>query len=722
MARTPVILQTAETDCAPACLASLLRSFGRQVSLSGIREEMDPGRDGSSGLVIRDTAANWGINLKAFLADPRELVENLAQLPLPALVHFSRQHYVLVEKIHARHLVIMDPAIGRRKIGTEQLIAECSGMVMVAVETDTVPPEQYPPVSAQRPYRLLASIIGNVRRDLGRASLLSGLLAVFGLALPLATALIVDAMVANELEQQRWLFFGIGLAMAMGLLTLARNWVLSTLQFRLAGSLSHRVASTLFSRSLRFFDRRSVGDLVGRVESAHAIHALLSITLLGAALDGILTLGYVIALLVIASSLALTTFLVIGVALGASWWVAARCAALRREEILVHADSSTLLVDGITGMGTLRAYGAEQSSLNAWQQLLTRRLSLTRSRTRLNALSLALLAALGIATPLAILLQASTLSGNGFFAAITPGAALGLMGLAAATLTPVVSLATQLITAADLRPLLDRVEDLETAAPERTGGQNPGELRGQIRLESVGFRHDRHGRNVLAGLNGTVPAGSKICVMGPTGCGKTTLAQLLAGLHDPTEGRILIDGQDLQELDPQLLRPHIGVVFQDNWLARGTIREAVLAGREGYEDQQVWQALAKAQLAPEIAALPLGIDTRLGSAGTGLSGGQRQRLALARALLATPRILILDEPTSALDARTERQIERVLRELRITRIIITHRLDVATDADQIWVMDDGRITEQGSSADLSAGTGWYAELVRQRLGAGSTTD
>ncbi|MCW4465256.1 ATP-binding cassette domain-containing protein [Glutamicibacter sp. MNS18] len=722
MARTPVILQTAETDCAPACLASLLRFHGRQVSLSGVRQEMDPGRDGSSGLVIRDTAATWGIKLKAFLADPRELVENLGQLPLPAMVHFSRQHYVLVEKVQSRHLVIMDPAIGRRKIGPEQLIAECSGMVMVVSETDTIPPEQYPPSSAQHPYRLLAGIITSVRGNLGHAALLSGLLAVFGLALPLATALIVDAMVASELEQQRWLLFGIGLALAMGLLTLARNWVLSTLQFRLAGSLSHRVAGTLYSRSLRFFDRRSVGDLVGRVESAHAIHALLSITLLGAALDGILTLGYVMALLVIAPSLALTTTLVIGTALGTSWWVATRCAALRREEILVHADSSTLLVDGITGMGTLRAYGSEQPSLHGWQQLLTRRLTLTRSRTRLNAVSLALLAALAIATPLAILLQASTITGNGFFSAITPGTALGLMGLAAATLTPVVSLATQLITAADLRPLLDRVEDLETAPAERTGGQNPGELSGAIRLESVGFRHDRHGRNVLTGISGSVPAGSKLCILGPTGCGKTTLAQLLAGLHDPTAGRILIDGQDLQQLDPQLVRPHIGVVFQENWLARGTIRDAVVAGREGYEDQQVWQALAKAQLAPEIAALPLGIDTRLGSTGSGLSGGQRQRLALARALLANPRILILDEPTSALDGGTERRIEQVLRELSITRIIITHRLDVAADADQIWVMDEGRITEQGSPADLSEGTGWYAGLVRQRMGAGSTTD
>lgn len=676
---------------------------------------MDPGRDGSSGLVIRDTAANWGVQLKAFMAEPRDLVKNLNELPLPVIVHLSRQHYVLVEKVHPDYIVLMDPAVGRRKIDSGQLVDECSGMVLVVADPATISPEQLPPASAQHPFRLLVQIIKNVRGDLGRAALLSGVIAVAGLALPIATAAIVDAMVSNALEQHRWLVFGITLAMIMGLLTLGRHWVLSTLQYRLARSLSQRVASTLYSRSLRFIDRRSVGDLVGRVDSAHSIHSLLSTTLLSAALDGVLTLGYIIALVIVAPSLAMTTALIIGVALACSWLVAARCAALRREEILVQADSSTLLVDGITGMRTLRAYGSEKSSLSEWQQLLDRRLELTRSRTRLNALALSLLAAMSIATPLVILLQASVLNGNGFLSAITLGTALGLMGLAAATLAPVTSLATQLISAADLRPLLDRVEDLEIADPERTGGKDPGQLQGNIQLDSVVFRHERHGSDILSEISGEIRSGSKLCVLGPTGCGKTTLAQLLAGLHDPTEGRILFDGNDLQEIDLQLVRPQIGMVLQDSWLSRGTIRDAVFAGREGYGNQDIWQALAKAQLAHEIADLPLGIDTQLGSSGTGLSGGQRQRLALARALLANPTILILDEPTSALDAQTERRIDEVLANLSITRIIITHRLDVAADADQIWVMDSGRITEQGSPAELAASGGWYAGLLQRRL-------
>lgn len=717
MPRLPVILQTADTDCAAACVAAVLRAKGHTVSLAAIRAEMDPGRDGSSGLIIRETAARWGIKLKALLADPQELIERITELELPLILHFSRQHYVVVESARSGKITVMDPAVGRRKISVEDLADEASGMVLVVAEEHTLAAADVPPASKQHPYRLLGEVIGNVRSDLGWAITLSMILAVMGLALPLATAVIVNSMIAEDLPHQRWMLLGISLATVIGFLSFARYWVLSTLQFHLAGSLSHRVASTLFSRSMKFFDRRSVGDMVGRVESAHAIHSLLSVTLLGAALDAVLTLGYIAALLVIAPPLALTTGSIIVIGLGLSLWVAVRCAALRREEILVNADSSTLLVDSISGMGTLRAYNAEQAALDQWQQLLQQRLKLTRARTRLNALSLALLAAMAVATPMLILLQAGSTSGLGLLNQMTPGAALGLMGLAAATLTPVTSLATQLMGAADLRPLLDRVEDLQSAPPERAGGQAPGNISGQISVKSLSFRHERHGREILSDIDGEVSAGSKVCILGPTGCGKSTLAQLLAGLQVPTSGQVFLDGMDLNQLDPEQVRSQIGVVFQDNWLSRGTIREAILAGRQGFEDKNVWEALARAQLATEVIALPLGIETRLGSGGSGLSGGQRQRLAWARALLADPKILILDEPTSALDARTEAMIEKVLRELSITRIVISHRLDVAADADQIWVMDSGKIIERGAPAELSLSKGWYAQLVNDRMSA-----
>ena len=715
MSRVPIVLQTAETDCGPACLTAMLRAQRHRVTLTDLRADMDPGRDGSSGVVMRRTGQRWGLPLQAQLVDPQDLGQRIHEIPLPFVLHLTRQHYVVVDKIRRDHVEVMDPAVGRRRLSRSQITEESSGLVLFLGNLDANDDDAPPPamLTEKQTPGVLAPVLRGVRGELARAGLLSLLLAVGGLALPVTTALIVDALVADAVEQHRWLAIGMALALAIGLLTLIRNWVLATLQRRMAGHLSISVATTLFSRNLKFFDRRSVGDLFGRVESAHAIHALLSVALLGAGLDALLTVGYLIALMVMAPPLAAVTTGIIVLCLVISGMVAKRSANLRREEILVTADSSTLLVDGIDGMTTLRAYGAESSMLAQWQQLLDRRLDLTRCRARLNALSMALLAAMAVATPLIILVMATSpaVAHSSAFGQITPGTALGLMALATATLTPVASLATQLVEAADLRPLLDRVQDLTMAAPERSGGNHPGELTGSITLDNVTFKHERYGREILHGITAQVPAGSTVCILGPTGCGKTTLAQIMAGMHSPTEGRVLVDGNDVETLDPGAFRAQVGVVFQDSWTPAGTIREAILVSRTGYTDEDIWRALFHAQLAQDILALPMGLDTRLGSGGSGLSGGQRQRLALARALLGEPKILILDEPTSALDGDTERAIEAALVELHITRIIVTHRLSIATAADQLWVIHDGKLVESGTPAELAVSGGWYAKLL-----------
>lgn len=716
MPRVPIVLQTAETDCGPACLTALLRWQGIRVNLIDLRTDMDPGRDGSSGMLIRQTGQRWGLPLQAQLVDPKLLASRINELPLPLLLHLSRQHYVIVDRVRAHYVEIMDPAVGRRRMTRQQLAVETSGLVLFMGATDesTTPTILEPQLRANptNPPKVLGALLRSVRSALTAAGALSVLLAVGGLAVPVTTAFIVDALVADEVDPHRWLAIGVALACVVGLLTLARDWTLATLQRRMAGKLSTSVATTLFSRTLKFFDRRSVGDLFGRVESAHAIHALLSVTLLGAGLDALLTVGYLIALWVIAPALAGATAGMIVVCLVVSGLIARRSANLRREEILVTADSSTLLVDSIDGMSTLRAYGAETPLLDTWQKLLDRRLQLTQSRARLNGLAVALLAAMSVATPLIILILAASpaLSTNAL-ETVTPGAALGLMALAAATLAPVSSLAIQVVSAAELRPLLDRVQDLMLAEPVRTHGTDPGKLTGALQLENVSFRHERHGRDVIRNITATVAAGSTVCLLGPTGCGKSTLAQLMAGLHEPTEGQLFFDGHNLHDLQLATLRSHIGVVLQDSWAPAGTIRDAVLMSRTRFTDDDIWRALRQAQLAEEIAALPLGLDTRLGSGGTGLSGGQRQRLALARALLGQPKILILDEPTSALDGDTEQAIETTLRKQAITRIIVTHRLSIASTADQLWVMADGALTVHGSPTELASGDGWFARLL-----------
>ena len=237
-------------------------------------------------------------------------------------------------------------------------------------------------------------------------------------------------------------------------------------------------------------------------------------------------------------------------------------------------------------------------------------------------------------------------------------------------------------------------------------------LRGDIVFEGVGFGYDP-ARPILSGIDLAIRAGETVAFVGPSGAGKTTLLALLPRFYEPTSGRITVDGIALDRMQLHSLRRQIGLVSQDVFLFGGTLRENIGYGRLGATDDDIRRAAARAQLGPLIASLPEGLDTIVGERGVMLSGGQKQRVAIARVFLKNPPILILDEATSALDTRTEREIQTALEALSVgrTTLVIAHRLGTIRDADRIVVMQDGRVVETGSHADLTARAGVYAALA-----------
>ena len=268
-------------------------------------------------------------------------------------------------------------------------------------------------------------------------------------------------------------------------------------------------------------------------------------------------------------------------------------------------------------------------------------------------------------------------------------------------------------------PVLDQffeVLDAKSSVPEHPRARTLWAPRGEVRFDNVSFGYTS-GRNVLTELDFTARPGRSVALVGQTGAGKTTAMALLQRLWDPSEGRITIDGQDLREVSLESLRSNIGVVFQESLLFNRSIRDNLLVGRPGATQDQVEQACRMADAHDFIIRQPHGYDTMVGERGTMLSGGQRQRLAIARALLKDPRILILDEATSALDAATEARVGQALRRLMAgrTTFIIAHRLSTVRDADEILVFDNGQIVERGSFAELLARRGRFATLIETQL-------
>jgi glucan exporter ATP-binding protein len=261
------------------------------------------------------------------------------------------------------------------------------------------------------------------------------------------------------------------------------------------------------------------------------------------------------------------------------------------------------------------------------------------------------------------------------------------------------------------------VLDARTSVPEKEGAHALWAPRGEVRFEDVSFAYPSGGGPVLSQMSFVAKSGSCVALVGHTGAGKSTSMAMLQRLWDPTEGRITIDGQDLRDITLDSLRSNIGVVFQESLLFNRSIRDNLIVGHEDASDAEIEQACRMADAHEFIIRQPHGYDTMIGERGTTLSGGQRQRLAIARALLKNPPILVLDEATSALDAATEARVSRALKTLMAgrTTFIIAHRLSTVRDADEILVFDNGRIVEQGSFDSLLARNGRFAELVQTQL-------
>ena len=293
---------------------------------------------------------------------------------------------------------------------------------------------------------------------------------------------------------------------------------------------------------------------------------------------------------------------------------------------------------------------------------------------------------------------------------------MGFAGLLIGRLEGAVAFISHMLFQAPSMAEFFQVLDTVSTVPERPDAQDLGRAQGTVEFDQVGFGYPRSGK-ILHGVSFKALPGQTLALVGSTGAGKTTSMQLLQRLYDPQEGRVTLDGVDLRDITLESLRRNIGVVFQESMLFNRTIRDNLLVGRPDASQEEVERACRMAEAHDFITRQPKGYDTMVGERGTSLSGGQRQRLAIARALLKDPPVLILDEATSALDAATEAKVSKAMKALMAgrTTFIIAHRLSTVRDADEIMVFDQGRIVERGSFQTLLAMQGRFADLVKTQL-------
>jgi subfamily B ATP-binding cassette protein HlyB/CyaB len=699
-------------DSGLLAFVSILRFLGKPADPAQLRHEFSP--DGENFTADHILRAAKRLEVKARREHtPSERLEKAA---LPAIALMKDGTFALLARAAADRVLLQDLATNRPAIEQRAAFDErWAGELILMTTRERL-------VGASRPFDLtwfIPSIV-RFRGLLGEALVGSLFLQLFALITPLFTQVVIDKVLVHK----GWstldvLVFGlVVISLFEVLLGGLRAWVLAHTTNRIDVELGARLFRHLVSLPLSYFGVRRVGDSVARIRELENIRQFLTGPALTIGLDVIFASIFVVVMWLYSWQLTLMVLAAIPV------WAVIVFAAVpiwrRRldEKFDRGAENQAFLVESVTGIETLKAMAIEPQMQRRWEDKLAAYVGASFSVTKLSVIASHAIDLVSKVLTAAVLWVGAGLVIDG---KLTVGELVAVNMLLGRVTGPILRLAQMWQDFQQIRVSVARLGDILNAPAEPAYTPNratPPRIEGKIAFDHVNFRYQPNGRDVLQDIDLEIPAGQVLGVVGRSGSGKSTLTRLVQRLFVPTQGRVLIDGVDLALVDTSWLRRQVGVVLQENLLFNRSVRENIALADPAAPMEAVIHAAKMAGAHDFILELPHAYDTPIDERGANLSGGQRQRIAIARALMADPRILIFDEATSALDAESEEIIQRNMQSIVKGRtvIIIAHRLSAVRIAHRIVAMDKGRIVEDGTHAELLRLGGRYADLWRRQMG------
>jgi HlyB family type I secretion system ABC transporter len=710
------IQQIDEMDCGAASVGMICRHFGRKVSLARIRQLCHTATDGTSLKALCRATVELGLAARALKVSLR----NLPLMPLPAIVHWEGNHWMVLYDVDQTHVRVADPAIGLRKIPRKEFEQKWSGYA--ALFDYTIAFAQAPEATATLAW--VWPFLAKFRRILLQVMGLAVAVSFLQLLFPVFTQMVVDkVIVENDLGLLKVIILGMLAAIIfVQMAAIAQEYLLAFAAVRLDTSILDFLSRQLLSLPMSYFTSRRTGDIQRRLDGARQVRHFAVQHGVGALLAVVHLAGAVVLMFFYSGWLTLAFLATTPLYAGLMYFSLKVLRPLFAEVEESQGKYSSHQIDAIKGIEAVKAASAESVFRDA---MLNEFLSVSKKIFKSTFVVMSydsVLQTIGMLSTAIFLWVGANQVINGHLSVGGFVAFSSLTAIAYAAILRTLGVWDNLQFAA---VLMNRLNDIFEQEPEQGRDRSRltpvHSLEGRIELRNVCFRYGGpEAPNILSNITLDLAPGRMIAFVGRSGCGKTTLVKLIAGLLEPTEGTIFFDHVDLKNLNYRDLRSHIGMVLQENHMFNETIARNISFGDPEPDIDRVLAAAQAAAAHDFIMRLPLGYETKIGESGLAISGGQKQRIAIARAIYNNPPVLIFDEATSALDTESERAIQNNLGRIMTgrTTIVIAHRLSTIREADSIVVLEKGSVAEVGSHDELMAQRGLYFYLSSQQMGIG----
>lgn len=680
--RLPMIHQTESAECGLACLAMICGHYGKNVDLIALRQQFNLSSRGTSLSGLTDMAEQLGMKTRPLSLD----IDEIGALKMPCILHWEFNHFVVLVSARNNRMVLHDPARGRRTVSLKELSQSFTGVALEACPGSNFTAEN---VLNKISLRSLIGSVHGLKRALGKIFCLSLVFETINLVMPIGTQLVMDhAIPAGDKSLLTVICVGlIFFILLRAVVGMVRAWSALIMATLINVQWQSSLFSHLLCLPLSYFERRKMGDIQSRFSSLDTLRNTFTTSIVGAIMDSIMVIGVVIMMVLYGGGLTwiVMAFTVLYVLLRLLTY--GRYRQLSEESLVREARASSYFMETLYGIAAIKIQGMGRRRAAHWLNLEIDSINTSIRITKMDML-------FGGINTLIIACDQITVLWLGTSQVIDNQMTIGMFvafGAFRGQFSDRISSLTEFVLQLRMMSLHnERIADIalnprENHKPDRyyeTGLKPLG-----LETHEISYRYDTQSPYIFRKMNISILPGQSVAITGSSGAGKSTLLKILCGLFTPDSGRVEIEGVDIQQIGINNYHKMIACVMQHDKLFSGSIRENICSFAD--EADEVWmKECARASYIHEvIMRMPMGYETLIGELGEGLSGGQKQRLFIARALYKKPSILFLDEATSALDNESEAMVNRAIRELSITRIIVAHRESTIASADRVITLD-----------------------------------